>query len=195
MKLKLILALGNPGDRYRDTRHNAGWWLADHLGRRWSLPPFQREAAEASTGGRVGDESVRIVKPLTYMNRSGRVLAKYLAATGFRPEEDLLVVVDDTALPPGRFRLRGRGSGGGHKGLLSVEDCLQSREYPRLRIGVGSPGDREVALTDWVLASPLPKEEEAILEQFSRMALAIEAWINEGVENAMNAFNSGQGGR
>ena len=189
--MKLILALGNPGERYRDTRHNAGWWLADHLARRWSFPAFHREGSEAFTGGSVEETSVRIVKPLTYMTRRGRVLEKYLAAAGFRPEEDLLVVVDDTALPPGRFRLRGRGSGGGHNGLLSVEEHLGSREYPRLRIGVGEPGNREVVLSDWVLATPTAKEEEAILEQFGRMALAIETCLTEGVETAMNAFNRG----
>ena len=189
--MKLIVALGNPGERYRDTRHNAGWWLADHLARRWSLPAFRQEGPEASTGGPVDGESVRIVQPLTYMNRSGRVLEKYLAAADFRPEEDLLVAVDDTALAPGRFRRRGRGSGGGHNGLLSVEEHLASREYPRLRIGVGEPGNREVVLSDWVLATPTAKEEEAILEQFGRMALAIETWMSEGVETAMNAFNRG----
>jgi len=188
--MKLILALGNPGDRYRDTRHNAGWWLADHLTKRWSLGPFKQVGPEASVVGPVDGHEVRIIKPTTYMNRSGRVLAKYLAVQGFRFEEDLLVVVDDAALPPGRFRLKGRGSAGGHNGLQSIEEALDSREYPRLRIGVGAPTHPDLDLADWVLGVPRSRDEEAILEQFGRMALAIESWLSEGMESAMNAFNS-----
>lgn len=188
--MKLILALGNPGDRYRDTRHNAGWWLADHLSTRWSLGAFRQSGSAASVDGRVGGVEVRIVKPLTYMNRSGRVLERHLGIPGFRFEEDLLVLVDDAALPPGRFRLKGRGSAGGHNGLLSVEEALDSRDYPRLRIGVGAPTHSDVDLADWVLAAPSPGDEEAIVERFGTMALATESWIREGVESAMNAFNS-----
>ncbi len=188
--MKLILALGNPGDRYRDTRHNAGWWLADHLATRWSLGAFAQTGPEASVGGPVGRHEVRIVKPMTYMNRSGRVLSKYLAVHGFRFEEDLLVVVDDAALPPGRFRLKGRGSAGGHNGLQSVEEALDSREYARLRIGVGAPVHSDLDLADWVLGVPTSRDEEAILEQFGRMVLAVESWMTEGMESAMNAFNS-----
>jgi PTH1 family peptidyl-tRNA hydrolase len=187
--MKLILALGNPGDRYRDTRHNAGWWLADHLASRWSIGSFERTGPAASAEGHVEGSSVRVVKPLTYMNRSGRALAPYLAGPGFRFEEDLLVLVDDVALAPGRFRLRARGSAGGHNGLGSVEEQLGSREYARLRIGVGSPSDSELDLTDWVLGAPAHSEEEAILEQFGRMALAVESWLEEGIEPAMNEFN------
>lgn len=188
--MKLILALGNPGGRYRDTRHNAGWWLADHLTRRWSAGAFARAGAEESVDGSVSGHEFRIVKPMTYMNRSGRVLSKYLVVPDFRFEEDLLVLVDDAALPPGRFRLRARGSAGGHNGLQSVEEALGSREYPRLRIGVGAPDHPEIDLADWVLAAPSSGEEEAILEQFGRMALAIESWMTGGAETAMNAFNS-----
>jgi PTH1 family peptidyl-tRNA hydrolase len=188
--MKLILALGNPGDRYRDTRHNAGWWLADHLATRWSLGSFSPSGLESAVDGWVGGQEVRIVKPLTYMNRSGRVLSRYLAVRGFRFEEELLVLVDDAALPPGRFRLKGRGSGGGHNGLLSVEEILDSQEYARLRIGVGTPDHPDLDLVDWVLGVPSSSDEEAILEQFGRMALATELWLVEGVESAMNAFNS-----
>ena len=188
--MKLILALGNPGDRYRDTRHNAGWWLADHLATRWSFGRFRQVGPEASVDGRVQGHAVRISKPMTSMNRSGQVLSRYLAVPDFRFEDDLLVAVDDAALPPGRFRLKGRGSAGGHNGLQSVEEVLESREYPRLRVGVGAPTHSDLDLADWVLGVPPPRDEEAILEQFGRMALAIESWIAEGMESAMNAFNS-----
>lgn len=187
--MKLILALGNPGDQYRDTRHNAGWWLADHLVARWSFGAFTQVGPEASADGRLHGAEVRIVKPLTYMNRSGRVLERYPAVPGFRFEDDLLVLVDDAALPPGRFRLKGRGSAGGHNGLQSVEDAVGGREYSRLRIGVGAPGHPDADLVDWVLGVPSSGDEEMILEQFGRMALAVESWIAGGVESAMNAFN------
>jgi PTH1 family peptidyl-tRNA hydrolase len=124
------------------------------------------------------------------MNRSGRVLERYLAVPDFRFEEDLLVLVDDAAITAGRFRVRGRGSAGGHNGLMSVEEALDSREYSRLRIGVGAPTHPDIELADWVLGVPSSADEEAILEQFGRMALATESWIKEGVESAMNAFNT-----
>jgi PTH1 family peptidyl-tRNA hydrolase len=187
--LKVILALGNPGERYRDTRHNAGWWLADHLAVRWSFPPFRPSGPEASSDGRVRGTAVRVVRPLTYMNRSGRALERYAQLPDFRAVADLLVLVDDAALPPGSFRLRARGSAGGHNGLASVESVLGSSEYGRLRIGVGAPPHPEVDLAAWVLAAPSPAEEEAVLETFERSAQAIECWVAEGIEPAMNAFN------
>lgn len=188
--MKLILALGNPGDRYRDTRHNAGWWLADHLAARWSLGAFRAYGPEASAAGRVESTPVRLVKPLTYMNLSGRVLERYADGPDFRFQKDLLVLVDDVALPPGKFRLRARGSAGGHNGLASVESTLGTTEYARLRIGVGSPTRPDLDLAAWVLASPPAPEEEAVLERFDAMAHATECWITEGIEPAMNAFNS-----
>lgn len=189
--MKLILALGNPGDRYRDTRHNVGWWLADHLASRWSFGAFRPAGAEASADGRVGSVDLRIVKPLTYMNRSGQVLSRYLAGPDFQFKQDLLVLVDDAALAPGRFRMRGRGSAGGHNGLQSIEDAVDSREYGRLRIGIGTPHHPDLDLVDWVLAAPSSGDEELILEQFGRMALATESWLAEGMESAMSAFNRG----
>lgn len=139
--------------------------------------------------GRVVDESVLIARPLGYMNRSGRVLPRLLEQRELAPETDLLVLVDDVSLPPGDFRIRGRGSAGGHNGLASVEQALGSREYARLRIGVGSPGRAEIDLADWVLAAPAATEESAVIEAMGRMADAVECWLAEGVEPAMNRFN------
>lgn len=187
--MKLLIALGNPGDRYRDTRHNAGWWLADHLAARWSLGPFRRQGSIAETGGGVAGEEVLLVKPLTYMNRSGRALRSYHDLEGFRFATDLLVLVDDVDLPPGKFRLRGAGSSGGHNGLASIEGALRSREFARLRVGVGAPDDRDVDRADWVLAPPRPDDEERILTAFDRMSEAIECWMSDGTETAMNRFN------
>lgn len=189
--MKLILALGNPGVRYRDTRHNAGWWLADHLVARWSLPVLKAAESHASSQGPVGAETVRVIKPLTFMNRSGRSLEAYVGRADFLFARDLLVLVDDASLPPGSFRVRARGSAGGHNGLASVEGAVGSREYGRLRIGVGAPPDPQIDLATWVLSPPAPAEEEAMLECFDRMAQATECWVAEGVAAAMNDFNRG----
>ena len=125
--MKLLIALGNPGEKYRDTRHNAGWWLADHLVVRWSLDPFRRAGPVAESQGGVAGKDVLLVKPLTYMNRSGRALRRYREHEDFVPARDLLILVDDVDLEPGRFRLRASGSAGGHNGLLSIESALRSR--------------------------------------------------------------------
>jgi PTH1 family peptidyl-tRNA hydrolase len=101
----------------------------------------------------------------------------------------MLVLVDDVSLTPGSFRIRGRGSAGGHNGLSSVEDALESREYARLRIGVGGPPSDEIDLAAWVLHAPSDAEEQLVLESFDRMAEAIEVWMADGVESAMNKFN------
>lgn len=187
--VKLLFALGNPGDRYRDTRHNAGRWLADHLVDRWKLGAFRRADGSESAEGVAEGQEIRVVKPRGYMNLSGRVLPGLLADTPVQPGQDLLVLVDDVSLPPGSFRIRGRGSDGGHNGLASVEEALQSREYARLRIGVGSPPSAEVDLAEWVLHAPSDAEEQLVLESFDRMAEAIELWMADGVESAMNKFN------
>jgi PTH1 family peptidyl-tRNA hydrolase len=185
--LKTLLALGNPGARYRDTRHNVGWWLADRLCVAWSLPAFRAAGLAAAPAGRVGDSSARLVKPLTYVNRSGRVVEK-LRSEGFSSPH-ILVLVDDSSLPPGTFRLRARGSAGGHNGLLSIEETLGTREYARLRIGVGRSHDSRIDLAEWVLAPMSDAEEEQVLLAFGDMVSAVECWMAEGIETAMNRFN------
>lgn len=187
--LKLLFALGNPGDRYRDTRHNAGRWLADHLVERWRLGAFRSTDGSESVEGIAEGQVVRVVKPRGYMNLSGRMLPGLLADTPVQHGQDLLVLVDDVSLPAGSFRIRGRGSDGGHNGLASVEEALGSREYARLRIGVGAPPSDEIDLAEWVLHPPSGSEEHLMLESFDRMAEAIELWMADGVESAMNKFN------
>lgn len=186
--MKTILALGNPGERYRDTRHNVGWWLADRLRAAWSLPRWRDRGPVATTNGHAAGETVRLARPLTYVNRSGRAL-EALREEDLRPEEHLLVLVDDVDLSPGSLRLKGRGSAGGHNGLKSVEAALGTRDYARLRLGVGRPPDDRIDLAEWVLAPPSAAEEEVILGIFGRAVEAVECWIAEGAETAMNRFN------
>ncbi len=186
-----MIGLGNPGARYDATRHNVGWWLVDLLKRCWSATPFQEEdlwlrsRAELSEVGEVW-----LIKPLTYMNRSGIAVRALLENVPLDLEHDMLIAVDDVALEPGRPRFRARGSAGSHNGLQSIEDVLGTREYARLRIGVGAPPDG-VELADWVLSEfDDPKDEDAVLEVLPRLTEGVELWAREGVEAAMNRFNA-----
>jgi len=133
--------------------------------------------------------TVRILKPLTYVNRSGQVLTALSADDGLDAVRDLLVVVDDVWLAPGEFRFRGQGSSGGHNGLESVERALDSPEYARLRIGVGGPEDSRVDLAEWVLAPLRPADEEAVISAFDEMVRGIECWLADGITVAMDRFN------
>ncbi len=132
---------------------------------------------------------VRLVKPQTYMNRSGAVLAPLGASASFDPTTELLVLVDEVALDAGRFRLRGAGSAGGHNGLKSIEAALARRDYPRLRIGVGPRPPGLDDLADHVLDVAPPEQRALIDEQMDRMAEAVEGWLQDGIEIAMTRFN------
>lgn len=189
--MKAIFALGNPGRRYLDTRHNVGWWLADRLSARWAAPPFRERGRALRTEARVEGASVVLLKPLTYVNRSGEVAAELVRESRVDPARGLLVLVDDVWLEPGVIRLRARGSPGGHNGLRSLEGALATDEYCRLRIGVGQPSDPRVDLAAWVLSAMTPAEEERVLAALEPAAEATECWITEGIEAAMNRYNQG----
>lgn len=132
---------------------------------------------------------MRLVKPLTYMNRSGAVLAPLRASASFDPATELLVVVDEAMLPVGRIRLRAAGSAGGHNGLKSIEAALGSRDYARLRIGVGPVPAGLEDLSGYVLDVPPREERDALHELMDPAAEAVECWLTEGIETAMNRFN------
>jgi PTH1 family peptidyl-tRNA hydrolase len=183
------VGLGNPGPEYQDTRHNAGFLLADRLVARWQLPPFRRGDRVRETQGTWQSSAVRVVKPQTYMNRSGAAIAPLRALPDFDLTRQLLVLVDDAALPVGRFRLRASGSAGGHNGLKSIEGVLQHQDYARLRIGVGPPPPDLDDLADFVLDEFSAEERNTIAELLDPMSEAVEAWLQEGIEAAMNRFN------
>ena len=189
--MKVVLGLGNPGRAYELTRHNVGWWVLDHLADVWRFDAWRRDGEALTTTGQVGVHKVRLVKPQTYMNLSGAVLRTYTRRPFWSPATDLLVVVDDVALPVGRYRIRARGSAGGHNGLKSVEHHLKTQEYPRLRVGI-KPADerREIGdLADFVL-SPFGKvEREEVVALLPSIADAVETWITSGAEAAMNRHN------
>jgi len=183
------VGLGNPGAAYADTRHNAGFLLADRLAEHWELPAFRRNGPARVTSGTWTGVRVGVVKPTTFMNLSGAAIRPLLAASDFAPATDLLVVVDDAVIPLGTFRLRARGSAGGHNGLRSIEAALQSQEYARLRIGVGPVPEQCDDLSEFVLA-PFAREEFAVLEQrYPVMLDAVDCWVRDGIDEAMKQYN------
>jgi peptidyl-tRNA hydrolase, PTH1 family len=183
------VGLGNPGPEYEGTRHNAGFYLADRLATRWNLGQFRRVDRAREARGSWNDLPVRVLKPQTYMNRSGAAIAPLRVSPDFDPSQHLLILVDEVALPLGRFRLRGAGSAGGHNGLKSVEAALQRQDYARLRIGVGPPPAGLEDLADFVLDEFTPEERETIEELLEPMSQAVECWLENGIEKAMNQFN------
>ncbi len=187
----MIAGLGNPGREYELTRHNVGWMVVDHLADVWHFDGWRRDGDSLVSAGRTQGTAVRLVKPQTFMNLSGAALRPYLRRPTFDPAQDLLIIVDDAALPLGRLRLRASGSSGGHNGLKSVEAELGSRSYARIRIGVApsDPRHRDPDLADFVL-SPFGKSERAeVLAKMSRIAAAVETWLSEGIDRAMNLYN------
>ncbi len=186
--MKVVVGLGNPGPEYDETRHNVGWWAVDRMVYDWGLGSFERAGRALIADGQVGGHEVRVVKPLTYMNRSGQALHGLKILPDFSIEEDLLVVLDDTALGVGRLRLRSGGGTGGHNGLRSVTGALGTEAYARLRIGVGeNPAGTDRA--DWVLTPMEGEEEETIVTLLPTISVAARTWMTEGIEAAMNGFN------
>ena len=188
--MKVIVGLGNPGKEYERTRHNVGWWVLDHLADVWRLEGWRRDGDARVLSGQVGSASVRLVKPQTYMNLSGAVLRPYLRRAGWSPQRDLLVVLDEAALPLGTFRFRARGSSAGHNGLKSIEGALGHQDYARLRVGIGPPAGRNRGdLADYVLSEFGKGDAKVVRELMPTFVEGIEAWMGEGIEAVMNRFN------
>jgi len=186
---RLIVGLGNPGARYARTRHNVGFQLLDRLAGRWQAAwkpekKFQASVAQAEWQG----QSLLLVQPQTFMNSSGETVGA-LTAYYRVPLARVLVAVDDADLPLGEIRLRARGSSGGHHGLESIEQHVGSRDWPRLRIGIGRTADGRREITDFVLA-PFEKDEAPVVEAVLTAATGqVECWVADGIEKAMNRFN------
>ena len=189
--MKLIVGLGNPGREYRDTRHNVGFLVIDELARRHQLTLAMAPAQvpDAFVAKKFGAAPMLVAKPLTFMNRSGdavAALARYYDLTA----GDVLVVVDEAAIPFGRLRARPRGSAGGHNGLKSIIERLGTTEFARLRLGVGR-GDPRRDLADHVLSTFEPEERQGLEELITRAADAAEMFAVAGIDKVMNAYNPG----
>jgi peptidyl-tRNA hydrolase, PTH1 family len=187
--VKLIVGLGNPGQEYRETRHNVGFMVCDVLVERWRVSDEWRERFESlQIKTTAGGEAVIVAKPLTFMNLSGQSVA---AAAGFFKIEpaDVFVITDDVALPLGRLRARREGGAGGHNGLKSIIQHLGTQAFPRMRVGVGRGGnDRD--LSNHVLGRFAASERDTVSAAVLRAADATEMFISDGIERVMNAFNA-----
>lgn len=189
--MKVVTGLGNPGERYLLTRHNVGFRVVDLLADRWGLTGQGRVrdgAARLEVDLQDPMERVLLVKPLKYMNLSGGPVRAALRHSNAEASEDLLVVTDDVDLPLGRLRLRRDGSAGGHNGLRDIIAALGGNEFHRLRVGIGRPGASR-ATVDHVLATFKPAERELADASIATAADAVEVWLRDGIEVAMNEFN------
>ena len=184
----LLVCLGNPGDQYENTRHNVGFMVADQLGERYGLP-IQRLKYKALTNiFPISGEKVLVMKPVTYMNLSGEAVRP--AADFYKiPPEHIIVISDDTALDVGKLRIRKGGSAGGHNGLKSIIQQLGTDQFPRIRVGVGKKPHPDYDLADWVLGKFQGEDKKTIDAAVERCADAVECYIKEGPDRAMNKFN------
>ena len=185
--MKFIIGIGNPDRRYDGTRHNIGFAVLDHLASTKKVK-FKRQRFEAFTSTiSIGGENVLLIKPLTYVNKSGRIIAPLITTYGSF-ENNLLVVCDDIDLPLGILRIRKKGSSGGHNGLKSIIDALGTSEFDRLRIGIGRRTGVDAA--DYVLDNFTKQEQKIIQPAINNVCDAIEVWATVGIEQAMNRFNN-----
>jgi len=186
--VKFIVGLGNPGRKYEMTRHNIGFLVLDELAARNDLS-FRRSLRFPArvAKGRIGSESARLIKPQTFMNRSGQAVWPILRKEGGKID-DLLVVFDDTALEWGQLRVRAQGSAGGHNGVKSVMNALGDGAFGRIRVGIGSKPDK-VSLSNYVLGSFSAAERRELEDVVRRAADAVERVCDDGIERAMNILN------
>jgi len=184
----MIVGLGNPGTQYRSTRHNVGFRVIDRLAERHRIPTSHSLKRALVGYGKIGEDGVVLVKPQTYMNLSGESVGPMMRMFQLTPA-DVIVVYDEMDLPVGRLRLRPEGSAGGHNGMKSLIQHLGTQEFPRVRIGVGRP--KEAPAVDHVLSTFGRDEIAPINEAVESAADAVEAIIGEGVQAAMNRFNTG----
>ncbi len=184
----LLVCLGNPGDKYENTRHNVGYMVADELAERQSKP-IQRLKFKALTNVlTISGEKVLVMKPITYMNLSGEAVRQ--GADFYKiPPERVLVVSDDTALALGRLRIRTKGSAGGHNGLKNIIQHLGTDQFPRLRVGVGEKPHPDYDMADWVLGRFTGEDKKTIDGAVKRAADAVECILAEGIDRGMGKFN------
>lgn len=184
--MRLVVGLGNPGERYARTRHNVAWGVLDELVARHAAVEAPGHATYRAWRTVLATHPVELLQPLTFMNLSGEAVVAWRERYG--NEHELLVVSDDVYLPLGTLRVRASGSCGGHRGLESIEAAVGTQDYARLRIGVGAAESSE-ALREHVLEEIAPEDIPVLEEAVRRAADAVECWVAQGALGAMNLFN------
>lgn len=185
--MRLVVGLGNPGIRYRSSRHNIGFRCVDLLAKKWDIPTKDRRAKAVLGRGYHSGQEVVLAKPRTFMNNSGEGVVYLLTRFGAAPE-DLVVIYDEMELPVGRLRIRPQGSDGGHNGARSIIAALGTQEFPRIRVGIGPPAEGESSVPH-VLGRFSKAEEDVVSGTVDRVASAVECILEEGIDSAMNRFN------
>ncbi len=189
--MKLVVGLGNPGPAYEGTRHNVGFDVVARLARRHAPGETARSRFHGVVVEAViGSEKVLLLQPTTFMNLSGTAVAEASRFYKLDPAADLLVIVDDVALPCGQIRLRPGGGAGGHNGLSDIQRKLATENYPRLRIGIDAPG--RIPQKDYVLGKFRPDQRELVEVACDEAAEAVACWATGGLTEAMNRFNRKQ---
>ncbi|ASF37677.1 aminoacyl-tRNA hydrolase [Halobacillus halophilus] len=186
--MKCIVGLGNPGKKYAKTRHNIGFMILDELVKQnhWSLE--QTKFRGIYTTEHVNGEKILLLKPQTFMNLSGESLVQFMNFFDLEAD-DILVVYDDLDLPPGKIRLRKKGGHGGHNGIRNIIDHLGTKEFNRLRVGVGRP-DGPVSVVDYVLGTFTKQEQAPVADSIDAAVKACEAWMTQPFNEVMNDFNA-----
>ena len=185
-ELKMIVGLGNPGDEFKNMRHNVGFRVIDSLAEAVSADVKKRKFGARFGQGEFTGKKLILLKPQKFMNCSGQVVA---TAVGFYKIqlEELLIISDDLALEPGRIRIRAKGSGGGQKGLADIIEKLGTENFARLRIGIGQ--NQAIPAEDYVLAPPTEEQKPLLGKAIERAKEAVLCWVEFGIEAAMNRFN------
>ena len=184
----LLVGLGNPGDKYENTRHNAGYMVVDEIGNRQRIPIQKLKYKALTNTTELGGQKVLVMKPVTYMNLSGEAVRQ--AADFYKvPAERILVISDDTALAVGKLRIRKGGSAGGHNGLKSIIQQLGTDQFPRLRVGVGEKPHPDYDLADWVLGHFTGQDKKDMDAAVAKAADAVEYLLSQGLDRAMNRYN------
>jgi PTH1 family peptidyl-tRNA hydrolase len=184
--MKVVVGLGNPGKDYKDTRHNIGFMVLEELAARHRVEKQDSRFDGIIAEIRINGEKVLLVKPLTYMNLSGKTVQPLLRWYKL-DTHDLMVIYDDMDLPVGTVRVRPQGGTGGHKGMASIVDRLATTEFARTRLGIGHPQDRQAV--DWVLGRFTALEKEQVQQAVKTAADVVEKWVKDGIDAAMNAYN------
>lgn len=184
----LIVGLGNLGEEYEGTRHNAGFEVVDLLAGELGVKVQRLKFKALTAAAEVGGQKVLLMKPTTYMNLSGEAVEQ--AASFYKvPPERILVISDEVALPPGKLRIRASGSAGGHNGLKNIIAHIHSEQFPRIRVGVGNKPHPDYDMADWVLGRPAGEDRKAMDEAEKKAAEAVEVILEKGLDRAMEKYN------